>query len=211
MTLHTKARLGVNDDKRKAALLRDKRLEQLKDLATIELMHASQLTDFQNRLAGLKSCFALTEQELQATPICPHCGFKPASETVGAAASSLLTAMDDELDQLLSEWTKTLLDNLEDPTTQENLSLLKPASRKQVEAFLKKRILPEKLSRDFLNAVQEGLSGLVKVVVKIDDLRAAILAGGSPATLTEMKKRFEEYIGELAKGKDPNKVRVVLE
>jgi hypothetical protein len=80
-----------------------------------------------------------------------------------------------------------------------------------VEAFLKKRILPEKLSRDFLNAVQEGLSGLVKVVVKIDDLRAAILAGGSPATLTEMKKRVEEYIGELTKGKDPNKVRVVLE
>jgi hypothetical protein len=119
--------------------------------------------------------------------------------------------LDNELDQLVAEWTKTLLDNLEDPTTQENLSLLKSSTRKQVESFLKKRNLPDKLNRDFLNSVQEGLSGLVKVVVKIDDLRGAILAGGSPATLTEMKKRFDHYLSELVKGKDPNKVRVVLE
>jgi hypothetical protein len=211
MALHTKARLGANDDKRKAALLRDKRLEQLKDLATIELMHASQLIDFQDRLPKLQSCFALTEQDLQATPICPHCNFKPPIEGVKISAANVLSAMDAELDQLLAEWTKTLLDNLEDPTTQDNLSLLKPASRKQVEAFLKKRSLPDKLGKDFLNAVQEGLSGLVKVVVKVEDLRAAILAGGSPATLAEMKKRFDDYLGELAKGKDQSKVRVVLE
>ena len=76
MTLHSRARLGMNDDKRKAVLLRDARLNTLKQLTTIDLMPASQLTDFQNRLAGLKSCFALTEQELQALPICPHCGFQ---------------------------------------------------------------------------------------------------------------------------------------
>jgi hypothetical protein len=35
--------------------------------------------------------------------------------------------------------------------------------------------------------------------------------GGSPATLGEIKKRFEEYIDDKAKGKDPGKVRIVLE
>jgi hypothetical protein len=43
LALHVKARLGVNDDKRKAELLRDERLEKLKTLATIDLMPASQL------------------------------------------------------------------------------------------------------------------------------------------------------------------------
>jgi hypothetical protein len=70
----------VNDDQRKAVLLRDERLEHLQKLATIELMPASRLTDFLNRLGDLQSYFALTEQELQAAPICPHCGFKPATE-----------------------------------------------------------------------------------------------------------------------------------
>ena len=56
------------------------RLDKLKKLATIDLMPASQLSDFQNRLAGLKTCFALTEQEMQAAPVCGHCGYKPVSD-----------------------------------------------------------------------------------------------------------------------------------
>jgi hypothetical protein len=49
------------------------------------------------------------------------------------------------------------------------------------------------------------------VPVKIEDLRSALLSGGSPATPAEMKKRFEEYLDELIKGKEPGKVRIVLE
>jgi hypothetical protein len=55
------------------------------------------------------------------------------------------------------------------------------------------------------------LSGLEKVSVKTADMRAALLAGGSPATPAEMKKRFEEYLDKLTKGKEPGKVRIVLE
>ena len=36
-------------------------------------------------------------------------------------------------------------------------------------------------------------------------------AGGSPVTPAEIKKRFEEYLDELTKGKEPGKVRIVLE
>ena len=56
-----------------------------------------------------------------------------------------------------------------------------------------------------------ALSGLHKVSVKTEDLRAALLSGGSPATPAEMKKRFDEYLDELVKGKEPGKVRIVLE
>jgi len=55
------------------------------------------------------------------------------------------------------------------------------------------------------------LSGLVKVVVKTEDLREALLKDGSPATPEEMKRRFEEYLDELTKGNEPGKVRIVLE
>ncbi|MGB2929754.1 MAG: DUF6079 family protein [Desulfobacterales bacterium] len=46
---------------------------------------------------------------------------------------------------------------------------------------------------------------------KTADLRAALLSGGSPVTPAEIKKRFEEYLDELTKGKEPGKVRIVLE
>jgi len=211
LAMHARSRLGVNEDKRKAQLLADERLKILQKLSTIDLMPRQRLTDFQNRLAGLKSCFALTEQGLDVSPVCPDCSFRPATDAAGAPAGAILDQLDAELDQLLDEWTQTLLANLEDPTTRGNLELLKPKYRRLVDAFLKERKLPEKLSQDFIHALQEVLSGLVKVAVKTEDLRAALLKGGSPATPAEMKKRFEEYLEELIKGHEPGKVRIVLE
>jgi len=209
--MHTKARLGVNEDKRKTGLMNDERFKLLQKLITIELMPRQHLSDFQNRLAGLKSCFALTEQELDASPVCPHCNYKPGAEPPAATAGTVLDGLDYELDKLVANWTQTLLTNLEDPTTKGNLDLLKPEPKKLVNGFIKKRELPDDLGQDFIHALSEVLSGLQKVPVKTADLRAALISGGSPATPAEMKKRFEEYLDELTKGKEPGKVRIVLE
>jgi len=208
---HSKARLGVKDDKRKVQLMGDERLKILQRLSTINLMPIQHLTDFQNRLAALKSCFALTEQELEASPVCPHCGHKPASESATTPAGMTLDDLDSELDKMVVDWTQTLLVNLEDPTTRDNLTLLKPDQRKLLDGFIKKRVLPDNIDLHFIQALQEVLSGLTKVAVKTEALRAALLAGGSPVTPAEMRKRFEDYLDHLIKGKEPGKVRIVLE
>ncbi len=211
LSLHIKARLGVNEDKRKTKLMADERLKVLQKLSTIELMPRQHLTDFQNRLAGLKSCFSLTEQELNASPVCPNCSFKPGSEPPAAPAGSVMDGLDEELDKMVKNWNQTLLTNLEDPTTKGNLNLLKSEPKKLVNDFIKKRSLPDKLDQNFIHALSEVLSGLQKVPIKITDLRAALLSGGSPVTPAEMKQRFEDYLDQLTKGKEPGKVRIVLE
>jgi hypothetical protein len=211
LTLHVKARLGVNEDKRKTTLMRDDRLQALRKLSTIDLMPRQQLTEVQNRLASLTSCFALTEQELATTPVCPHCSYRPSIEPPAIPAPVVLDTLDHALDTLVADWTQTLLANLEDPTTQSNLDLLRPESRKMVDMFLKDRELPEDLTQEFIQALQEVLSALIKVEVTTKSLRAALLVGGSPVTPAEMKKRFEAYLDELTKGKEPGKVRIVLE
>ena len=210
LAMHTLARLGAIEDKRKADLLRDDRLEALKKLSTIELMPRQHLSDFQNHLAELKSCFALSEHELDASAVCPHCEYMPHAEAP-RATNIMLDDFNDELEQLMTDWTQTLLTNLEDPTTKDNLDLLKPESKKLLNSFAKKRALPDELSPDFINALSDVLSGLQKVPVTSDDLRSALLAGGSPATPAEMKKRFEEYLDTITRGKEPGKVRIVLD
>lgn len=209
--LHTKARLGLNDDKRKAGLLNDQRLQTLLKLAGIDLMPRQLLTDYQNRLAGLKSCFALTEQNLDASPICPHCGFRASVETGTAAGSQMIDQMDTQLDAMVSAWTSSILSNLEDPITQANMDLLKIDDRDPLEAFIKSKELPVPLDSNFVHALKEVLSGLVKVTVNAQELQKALQVTDGPATPAEMKKRFEEYIDQLTKGKDPAKVRLVLE
>jgi len=209
---HSKARLGVKDDKRKFQLMGDERLKVLQKLSTINLMPLQHLIDFQKRLVeDLKSCFVLTEQELNASPVCPHCSYKPASESATTPAGMTLDELDSELDKLVVDWTQTLLANLEDPTTRDNLTLLKPEPRKLLDGFIKKRVLPDNLDLHFIQALQEVLSGLTKVSVKTEALRAALLAGGSPVTPAEMRKRFEDYLDQITKGKEPGKVRIVLE
>ncbi|HBG75206.1 MAG: ATPase [Chloroflexi bacterium GWB2_49_20] len=209
--LHTKARLNLNEDKRKAALLHDSRLEQLRKLATIELMHSGQLNDVQNRIIGLKTCFALTESGLQSNPVCPHCGFKPAAEPVNINAGAQLKQLDQELDALILDWNKGLLDNLEDPMTQVNLELLRPEYQKVIRAFLTDRQLPDPVPNEFILAAQEALSTLAKITIKMDDLRLVLQNGGSPVTVQEYRKRFEEHLANLTKGKDSNKIRIVVE
>jgi hypothetical protein len=211
LSMHAKARLGVNEDKRKAQLMGDDRLKDLQKLSAIDLMPRQQLSDFQDQLTGLKSCFVLTEQELEATPVCPHCNFKPGSEAPTAPAATMLNNLDSKLDKLVENWTQTLLANLEDPTIKGDLNLLKTEPRKLVDDFIKSRTLPDDLNQDFIQALKDILSGLTKVSVRIGDLRDALLAGGSPATPEEIRKRFEQYLDRLTKGKEPGKVRIVLE
>ena len=209
---HSKARLGVAEDKTKTALRKDSRLVAMRALAGISLMPTSQLTVFEEKLDNLKSCYQLSDSELVASPYCPHCSYKPANESLpfGVAASAL-TQLDDELDRLLAGWQQTLLDNLDDPIIQANLDLLKAAARALIQSFVASKTLPGPVTPDFVSAVQEALSGLEKITVTSDDIKKALLHGGSPATPDDLRKRFEAFLNERCKGKDATKLRFVVE
>lgn len=210
--LHSKARLGVAEDKTKASLRKDDRLVALRALAGIALMPTSQLTAFEEKLDGLKSCYQLSESELVVSPFCPHCGFKPANEALPfVIAANALSRLDEELDGMLADWQQTLLDNLDDPFTQANLDLLKESARQLVRDFVASQALPDPIRPEFVGAVQEALSGLEKVTVTGEDLKRALLTGGSPATPDDLRKRFDALLNERCKGKDASKLRFVVE
>ena len=61
------------------------------------------------------------------------------------------------------------------------------------------------------DSTQEALSGLEKIVVTSEDIKKALLTGGSPATPEDLRKRFESLLNERCKGKDADKLRFVVE
>lgn len=212
VALHSKARLGVSEDKTKNAMRKDSRLVAMRALAGISLMPTSQLTSFEENLDKLKSCASLIDSELSASPVCPHCNFRPANEQGDLLpAANVLKKLDDELDRLLEGWVQTLVDNLEDPIIQSNFELLKDLSRKIVTGFAETKTLPDMVTPEFVSAVQEALSGLEKMVVAGDEIREALLQGGSPATPDDLRKRFEAFLNDRCKGKDTTKLRFVVE
>jgi hypothetical protein len=185
-------------------------LQTLQRLAGIELMPRQQLTDFQNGLAGLKSCFALTERDLDASPTCPHCGFRPQTESA-VAGGVMLAQLDKTLDDIVTSWTSALLANLEDPITRHNLDLLAPTDAQAVTDFVVSRSLPDPLEPDFVQALREAFSGLVRVTASLHDLDRTLVGDHGAVTVDELRGRFENWIGGLLKGKDHQKARIVLE
>ena len=129
LAAHERARLGANDDKRKASLAKDSRLAQLQKIAGVDMMPTQQLRDFENRLFALKTCFQLSRPDLDSDPLCPHCGFRPAEEPAGGATSKkILTDLDEVLDGLVRGWTDTLVPTSKIPRCLEtsNLSAMPP-------------------------------------------------------------------------------------
>jgi hypothetical protein len=209
---HSKARLGVAEDKIKSALRKDPRLVTMRALVGISLMPTSQLTAFDDKLDKLKSCASLMESDLAASPYCPHCNFRPANEQGDfPPAANVLKQLDDELDRLLAGWQQTLLNNLDDPIIQANFDLLKASARELIKKFVASKKLPDPVPPDFVSAVQEALSGLEKIGVTSDDIKNALLRGGSPATPDDLRKRFETFLNDRCKGKDASKLRFVVE
>ena len=61
-----------------------------------------------------------------------------------------------------------------------------------------------KIERPFFVFGEKGFFCLEKLCV-------CPAPGGSPATPAEMRRRFEEYVDLLTKGKEPGKVRIILD
>jgi hypothetical protein len=210
LDLYRKARLSLTQDKEKKDLLQNYRLKHLRRLATINSINSVQLTEFDNQIGRLKTGAVLTEKDLENEPKSPD-GFWPGMEDTSVSSEARLTSLKNDLEKIHKSWIKTLLSDLSDPVIQTHFELLKSSQKKMLRDFMQAKELPDEISQEFLAAIQQALSGLAKLPVRIDALKNALFPDGSPATPAEFKERFNEYLEKILKGRDAAKVRLVIE
>jgi len=119
--------------------------------------------------------------------------------------------LEDDLERLHVDWQKALQDNLTDPSVQGNLKLLKKPQRTALDKFLKDAELPERITPEFVEAVNDALKGLVRVSAMPDQVIRALTDGGMPCDQQELKTRFESFVEGPLAGKDASKARIVIE
>ena len=209
--LHSKHRLNRQEDKKKADLSNDLRIRNLLKLGEIDIMPKQQVNEILEKLSGLKTCFNLTEQNLQADPICPHCKFNAAVESGASSASHILSQIDQILDNTITNWTEMLLQNLQDEHTQESIALLSEQDKAVLDQFIKNKELADKVDDNFVKILKEVLAGLIKVTINMDEIRRVISKAGGSITPAELKRVLDQYIDSLIQGKNPQRVRIVLE
>jgi len=67
------------------------------------------------------------------------------------------------------------------------------------------------LSDSLLKVLKEVLSGLDKVEVTVTKLVEVFTEGGMPYTVVEYRRRFDDHLEALVKGKDQSKIRIMIE
>lgn len=210
LDLYQRARLDAKQNRKKADLLGDYRMDHLRQLAGIPSINRSQLIEMQEEFGHLKTGETITAADLEANPTCGD--FFPAMEKgPGISAEQRLTNLATKLEQTYDTWVSALLNDLDDPVIEEHLALLKPAERKLVDTFRADRSLPDPLSPKLVTALQQALSGLSRVPLQPSVLFSNLFPGGAPATVEEIKDRFAQFADDITKGQDRNKVRIVLE
>ena len=153
----------------------------------------------------------MVDSDLTARTTCPHCSFTPKAEQLSfAPAASTLSSLDERLDTLVESWTDRLRQELDDPIASQGLQLVGDKARAGIEAFAKGGELPDPLDADFVSGIRDALSDLAKVEITSAELRSALVTGGSPVTLDDIRKRFEKLLADNLKGKDEAKVRFVV-
>lgn len=210
-TLHKQSRLGVNEDSKKKDLVKDPRLESLKKLLGVSMLPHSSLTDLQTRLSKLQPCFAMVKDDLDSSPTCPHCSFRPQDEDLGASGMAILQQIEQQLDSLLENGTNTLLDNLDDPTAKKSISLLPGEQKTAVTSFLKAKRLPDKIDNDLVQGMQTALSGLIAISINPSELLDALSDTGAPCTVDQIQSRFQNYLQKIIRSKDQTKIRLIID
>lgn len=206
--LHATHRLDMAGEDRKTKLERDQVLTQLGALSAIPIV-VPDLPSFYKRLGSLQSCHELTEKALEASPIC-KCNFRPSPLLEHEAAKVVLSELEDHLEHMQVHAVQSLRSLFTDPTLEQS-KVLKAAEHAMIEAFRDSDQLPSPVTTEFVQMVQRVLDGLTPVTVSGEQLRGALLKGGSPATKEELLNRFKEYLDELSQNKDTGKIRFVLE
>ena len=205
---HSKARLGLNESKRKGEIMNSNDLSNLKKLTEIKgIFPKNKLEYIEGELSRLQTCFELSTKDLQKSYICNKCKFILLEDNVTVVGK--LDLVENHMEKLIEDWTNALLSALEDPLIMENKSLLIKEQQNLIDKFLEEKTLPDIVDMFFVTTFNTLFEDLDKVNIDMWEL-VTIIQNLGPSTVEDLKYKLNSYIDKQISGKDPDKVRVII-
>lgn len=209
LKLHQQNRLNATENRQKAALLQDDRHDAVQLLSTkMDLFKASDVFEkWKKRIQSLKDCYHLTAEKLAHRPECSQCQFNPREELTHGKTS--LEDLDEEIQEIYSSWTETLLTNFNDSSVQESIALLEKQQKQLIESFINNQKFTLPISIELINAINIVLKGIHQEKIDIEQL-LKVVGDGNPITIQEAKRNFDQFITTLVGQNDENRVRLTI-
>jgi predicted ATPase len=204
---HSVSRIGATEENKLNQLKRDGRIDTLQKLSAIPILPTQQLQTWNDKSGDLKICWKLQKSELEHTPVCPYCRYRPKDEKY--AQQVTIRQLEFELEELLDSWTKTLLTTLNDIELKGNIELLTKEQTELINSFMSEKSFEIPVDLRLVQSIKEVLEGIQKVELPL--IRLLEMAGdGSPLTIEELRLRFEQLVREQIGTHASSRVRIML-
>lgn len=204
---HKKKRLDITEAQRRGKIQEGRALACLRKLRSIEILSAAKLTDIETEISGIKVCYELTPEKLKSNHICPYCRYH--LDDRDKPVNGLLDQLEIRIDDLLAEWTQTLINAISDPIVASNKKYLSGEQQKVVDDFIASGSLPERVDDFFVKAVNAIMKSFEPVVIDTDDLISQ-LEQMPPMDEASFKEKISDLISSYTKGKDAGKLRIIV-
>jgi hypothetical protein len=206
---HVRDRLDAGGDNRKREVVSGETFRSLETLAGVTLLPEDRLRMIREELARLIGCRDFDEgRDLVTSIVCPHCGYRPRPAS-GPTARARVDAVGEDVRLVRSEWERTLVEAVRDPETREKVEALDPTKRVIIDRLVADDRLPDVIDAAFVSAVNAALERFERRNATAADLWRSLFPSSSPATIEELRSRFETFLRQLAEGSDGRPVRVV--
>ena len=204
LQLYLKYRISEADNTQKQVLLDSKEKVVCDILKEADFLSIGQYQQWLNKVNKLQPADNKVNKNLILTA--PYQEFNP-MDFDGLATTTVKQAKED-LQSLLENWEQTLKDTLEDPMVKKNRGLLDPKQNKLLEDFeVGKTSLSKDNTLGIRNAIMSLYEGLEKIELSIENMKATF---NKPLTPDEAVSTFKVYVDELSKGKERDKIRIIL-
>lgn len=204
LSTYLKYRISERDNTQKQALLDSEEKNICDILKDADFLSTGQYAELERQLASLKPADSKVNKNLILTA--PYQDFNPL-EYVGQEGLSVKQLKTD-LNDLLDKWIDTLKDTLEDPMVKKKMSLLDSAQQKLLAGFKADEVaLTKDNALAIRNAIMDLHQGLEKVELSLEGMKSTF---NKPLTPDEAINAFRDYIDSISKGKERDKIRVIL-
>ena len=204
LQLYLKYRISEADNTQKQVLLDSEEKVVCDILKEADFLSIGQYQQWLNKVNKLQPADNKVNKNLILTA--PYQEFNP-MDFDGLATTTVKQAKKD-LQSLLENWEQTLKDTLEDPMVKKNRGLLDPKQNKLLEDFESgKTSLSKDNALGIRNAIMSLYEGLEKIELSIENMKATF---NKPLTPDEAVSAFKVYVDELSKGKERDKIRIIL-
>lgn len=204
LALYLKHRISDADHTQKQALLDSDNKTICDILKEADFLSTGQYAQWLNKINKLQAADNKVNKALILTA--PYQDFNPL-DFEGAEVLTLKQLKTD-LTDLLSQWIDTLKETLDDPMVVKKMNLLDKSLQTLLADFKADKVsLAKDNALRIRNAIMDLHKGLEKVEVSIEGMKTTF---NKPLTPDEAIEAFRAYIDQVAKGKERDKIRIIL-